>query len=285
MFFSTRFGRGVMAGVLSASVFALTPAFAADSAKDPVVAEVDGTAILRSELETLRDEMARQMPQIQSMPMDVLFSGLVQRAVDGQLLKAAAKSSGLENDPEVLAQLEAIKAELAQRAFLERAVEKRLGDAEMKTAYEDFLKANPAEEEVHARHILVAEEDTAKAIIKKLDGGADFSKLAEEESTGPSGPRGGDLGYFTKTDMVPEFAEAAFGMKAGEYTKAPVKTQFGFHVIKVEDKRMSTPPTFDEVKEQLRAEKTQEAVSAVLEGLRADAKVTVYDIDGNPVKE
>lgn len=286
MRFTTVFGRTLMAGALTASILAVSPVLAAeDGAKDPVVAEVDGAAIHRSDLEILKVEMSRQMPQIQTMPMEALFSGLVQRAVDGQLLKNAAKKANLESDPEVLKQLEEIKAELAQRAYLQRAVEARLGDKELKAAYDKFLADNPPHEEVHARHILVPDEAKAKEIIKKLDDGADFAKLAESESTGPSGPRGGDLGYFGKGDMVPEFAEAAFAMKAGEYTKAPVKTQFGFHVIKVEDKRMSTPQTFDEVKEQLKAEQTQAAVTAVLEELRVGAKVKLFDMDGKPVKE
>ena len=106
-------------------------------------------------------------------------------------------------------------------------------------------------EEIKARHILVEAEDTAKAIIEELKGGADFVELAKEKSTGPSGPNGGDLGWFTADVMVPEFSQAAMELKPGEITLAPVKTQFGYHVILVEDRRQQTPPSFEEMKDQL----------------------------------
>ena len=105
---------------------------------------------------------------------------------------------------------------------------------------------------MHARHILVKTKEEAEAIIKELDAGADFAKLAKEKSTGPVRPEGGDLGFFSPGQMVPAFEKAAFALKAGKYTKEPVKTQFGWHVIKVEEKRNAPPPEFDQVKDQVR---------------------------------
>ncbi|NJO38685.1 MAG: hypothetical protein HC871_15110, partial [Rhizobiales bacterium] len=124
-----------------------------------------------------------------------------------------------------------------------------------------------AYEEVRARHILLASEDDAKAVIAELEGGADFSELAKEKSTGPSGPQGGDLGYFKKGQMVPEFGDAAFAMDVGSTSAAPVKTQFGFHVIKVEDKR-KVEPSFEETEPQIRQEVARAIVTALVEDLR-----------------
>ena len=140
----------------------------------------------------------------------------------------------------------------------------------------------PAEEEVHARHILVATEDEAKALIAEIKKGAAFDKLAKEKSTDKaSGAEGGDLGWFKKTDMVKEFADAAFDLKKGELTETPVKTQFGYHVIKVEDRRKAPPPAFEEMADQLREEMAREAVTAQLDQLRSGAKIEKFNIDGS----
>ncbi len=145
----------------------------------------------------------------------------------------------------------------------------------MQSRYQDHLKANPPATEQHARHILVASEEDARAVITELDGGADFVELAKERSTGPSGPRGGDLGYFTSDQMVPEFSAAAQTLEPGQYTKDPVQTQFGWHVIKLEDRRESAPPSFADMEPQLRQEMTRENVETVLSELREDADVEI----------
>lgn len=119
------------------------------------------------------------------------------------------------------------------------------------------------------------------AIIKELDGGADFAELAKTKSTGPSGPRGGDLGYFAKGQMVPQFETAAFALEKGAYTKEPVQTQFGFHVIKVEDSRETTPPTFEESVDEIRNDMAQAAAAQYIEGLRGAAKIERFNIDGS----
>ena len=130
---------------------------------------------------------------------------------------------------------------------------------------------------------LVKTEDEAKAIIKNLRGGADFEATAKEKSTGPSGPNGGDLGFFGKGQMVPEFEKAAFALKKGKITDTPVKTQFGWHIIKVDDRRKSEPPSFDSIKQKLRTEISQEAGSKYVSGLRKEAKIERFDLDGKPL--
>jgi len=135
-------------------------------------------------------------------------------------------------------------------------------------------------EEVHARHILVANEDAAKKIIADLKKGGDFAALAKQHSTDPGAQNGGDLGFFKKDDMVPAFAEAAFALKPGEISATPVKTQFGYHVIKVEERRAAPPPSFEEAKEELRQRVIQEAVSKVSDAALAGAKVERMNLDG-----
>jgi peptidyl-prolyl cis-trans isomerase C len=124
--------------------------------------------------------------------------------------------------------------------------------SDIKARYDKEVAATPPEEEISARHILVETEEEAKALITELDAGKDFAELAKEKSTGPSAGQGGDLGFFTKGRMVPEFEAAAFEITPGEYGKEPVKTQFGWHVIKVEERRETAPPAFEEVADQVR---------------------------------
>ena len=144
---------------------------------------------------------------------------------------------------------------LQQRALhgelVEKGVVDKVTDAEVRARYDQEIANTPPVNEVHARHILVKTKEEAEAIIKQLDGGADFEKLANEQTSDPSGKSsGGDLGWFGPGQMVPEFDKAAFALEVGKYTKEPVQTQFGWHVIKVEDKRAKQPPAFDEVKDQ-----------------------------------
>ena len=137
------------------------------------------------------------------------------------------------------------------------------------------------EEEVHARHILVATEDEAKAVLAQLKGGADFATLAKEKSKDPGGAEGGDLGYFTKDQMVPEFAEVAFKLDKGQISD-PVKTQFGWHIIKVEDKRIKPRPTFEQVKPQIENYVAHRAQAQLVENLRKNATIERLDKQAAP---
>ena len=152
-------------------------------------------------------------------------------------------------------------------------------DADIKARYEKEVAATPTEEEVSARHILVKTEEEAKAIIAELDTGKDFSELAKEKSTGPSAAQGGDLGFFTKGRMVPEFEAVAFALKPGEYAKEPVKTQFGWHVIKLEDRRQAAPPAFEEVADQVRQVVMRERYGDLIKEARGEVEIEVLDPD------
>ena len=139
----------------------------------------------------------------------------------------------------------------------------------------------PPEEEVHARHILVATEAEAKDLLAELKKGTPIEKLAKDKSTDKaSGAEGGDLGWFKRTDMVKEFSDAAFALKKGELSETPVKTQFGYHIIKVEDRRQAPPPAFEEMAEQIREDLARETVTAFIDQLRSGAKIEKFNIDG-----
>jgi peptidyl-prolyl cis-trans isomerase C len=169
-----------------------------------------------------------------------------------------------------------------QDFWIQREIARLVTLEKIQAKYQERLKSMPPEEEVHARHILVATEPEAKAIIADLKKGAAFDKLAKEKSTDKaSGAEGGDLGWFKKTDMVKEFADAAFALKKGELSQTPVKTQFGYHVIKVEDRRKAPPPSFEELSGQIHQDLARETVTAMLNKLRADAKVEKFNPDGS----
>jgi len=205
------------------------------------------------------------------------------RLVDGMLITEAGRKAHLDQDPEVQLRLRRYEDRLIQEAYLNRAIKAAETEDQLKARYQTFAKEKAGREEVHARHILVKTEAEAKAIIAELDKGADFAELAKEDSTDPGGKSGGDLGYFGHDDMVKEVADTAFALPAGQYTKAPVKTEFGWHVIKVEDHRVSTPPSFDEARQEVSQLVAHDVVDAKLKELRSAAKVETYGLDGKPL--
>jgi peptidyl-prolyl cis-trans isomerase C len=166
--------------------------------------------------------------------------------------------------------------------YVDKMIQKGMSDAKLKAKYDKLIKDAPPREEINARHILLANEADAKAVIEQLKKGGDFAALAGEKSTDPAGKSsGGDLGWFTKEQMVPEFATAAFKLKKGEITETPVKTQFGWHVIKLEDRRTAKPPTFEQVKPQLADEVARDLIGEKMKELRTAAKIEVFNADGS----
>ncbi|MDB5492309.1 MAG: Foldase protein PrsA precursor [Micavibrio sp.] len=249
--------------------------------QDPVVAKIGKDEIKRSEVFGLITTLPDQVKQ---MPLDQLFPLALDQVINNKIVGEKAEKAKLEGDPEVAKLTEQAKSQIIRNVYVEHELGKMITEADLKKAYDKAVAAMP-KEEVHARHILVKDEATAKDIIKKLDGGAKFEDLASQSTDGPTAKNGGDLGYFNKTQMVPEFADAAFKLKPGSYSKDPIKTQFGYHVIKVEDKRPITPPKFEDVKAQLDAQVRREKLGTLLEKWQKDASITKFDINGAPVKE
>lgn len=261
----------LLAASLASVIFA-TPAMAQDAApaEDPVLATVNGEEILESEVRATQQGLPQQYRQL---PFEMLKPDLLTREINQRLLMIAGSDAGLAEDADVKARVEALQRRVIAETFLDRALDEAVTEDAIKAKYDEFVASNEPEPQVHARHILLESEEDAKAIIAELDDGADFAELAKEKSTGPSGPNGGDLGFFNRADMVAPFAEAAFAMDAGSYSKEPVQTQFGWHVILVEEKKAGTQPSLDEVRQQLTAEVTRDAITAIVDDLREKADI------------
>jgi peptidyl-prolyl cis-trans isomerase C len=246
---------------------------------DPVVARVNGTVLFRSDVMALRSTLP---PQMQQQPMDQLYPKLLEQIVAMTLVAQTARKAKLNEDPAVRKMTTLADEQILQDAYFNGMMKKEITEPKLKALYDEKVKNAPPHEEVHARHILVPTEDEAKAIIAELNKGADFAKLASEKTTDPAGKAsGGDLGYFSQNEMVPEFAKAAFALKKGEFTKAPVKTQFGWHVIKVEDRRDGKPPSYQEIAPQLARQMAQEIYAVKVKELAASAKIEMYNADGS----
>ncbi len=250
---------------------------------NPVVAKVDGQDISRVDV----FRYIKMMPaNVQQLPPQAVYPLALEQVVNTRLVQNKAEDSGLENDPEVQQQISMAKQQIIRSVYVQRAVDKEISDSDLKKKYDEAVGKTPAVEEIHAAHILVDSEAKAKELIGKLDAGEDFAKLASENSGDPGNKdKGGDLGWFAKQDMVPEFSEAVFKMGNGEISKTPIKTQFGYHVVKVEDKRDRPKPTLEEVKPQIQAELRREKLEGMLAQWREGAKIEKFDINGQPVKE
>jgi peptidyl-prolyl cis-trans isomerase C len=258
-----------------------TPVLAAD-ATDPVVARVNGTELHRSDVGR---ELQAMGPQAQKIPPQMLYPEVLNKMIATDIVSTQGYAQKLQNDPEVKSQLKGAEAQIVAQVYVRRTVAPKITEAKIKERYDQLSSKFKPQDEVRARHILVPSEDEANAIIKQLQGGADFAKLAQEKShdTGSS-KNGGDLGYFTHDVMVKQFAEAAFAMKPGEVSDKPIKTEFGYHVIKVEDKRKSAPPPLSEVHDEIANQIGQEMTAELVKSLEAKAKIERFNIDGTPLK-
>ena len=195
--------------------------------------------------------------------------------IDLKLVASKAVADKIEADPDFARKLAYYRDKIAMETVLGKVAKTADTEAAEHEAYDAAAKAQPPEPEIHARHILLPDEAAAKAALERVKKGEDFAKVATELSKDPGG-EGGDLGWFTKERMVPEFSEAAFKLEPGQISE-PVKSQFGWHIIKVEEKRMKTFPAFDQVKEQASHYVQQKAQTELITALRKDAKVERFD--------
>ncbi|WP_332685798.1 peptidylprolyl isomerase [Bosea sp. (in: a-proteobacteria)] len=247
------------------------PAFAQ---QDKVVAKVDGIEITESELALAADDLGERTAQ---MPEDRKREELISYLIDLKLGARAAAAAKIGEGPEFAKRLAYNRDKLLLDDYLTTEAKKAATPEAARKLFDDTVKTLKPEEEVHARHILVPDEAQAKAALERLKKGEDFAKVAGELSKDPgSGKEGGDLGWFSKERMVPEFAEAAFKLEKGQVSE-PVKSQFGWHVIKLEDKRTKPLPTFDEVKPQIDQYLVRKAQQDIIVGLRDKAKIERLD--------
>jgi peptidyl-prolyl cis-trans isomerase C len=249
---------------------AAAPAQQAPADPKEVVATVNGKPITRQDV---IDSAANLPPQYQAQ-IDAIFPQLLNRLIGFELVTDKGRAEGLADDPEVKKLVKQFEDEAIRQVYFSNYVKKAVTDDAIKTVYDADLSAHPPQPEIRAAHILVKTEDEAKAIIDQLNKGADFAQLAKEKSIDTqSGKDGGELGWFSKDTMVKEFSDAAFAMQRGEISKTPVKSQFGWHIIKIEDSRMQIPPTLEQRKDEIRGALAQEAAHKLVQDLIAGAKV------------
>ena len=273
--------RLVLATTALTAVALAAPAMAQPA--DPVVAIVNGTQIKKSDLEAAHQALPEQY---RPMPLEMLYDPLLDRVIDSQLLLAEAQKEKLGDNPKVQAEIVRAKDNVLRDSLVQQAIDKGTTPEKLQQAYNE-MKAQPgfAAEEVHALHILVEDEATANDLVKQIQGGADFATLAKEKSIDPSAKtNGGDLGYFKRDAMVPEFADAAFTQDVGKVGATPVKSQFGWHVILVVDRRQSVP-TLAEKEPELREQVAREVVNALVTEVRQGAKIQRFNADGTPKTE
>ena len=246
------------------------------SAEEKVVATINGKAITEADLTVADSEIGSDMG---TMAPDQKRMSLVEFLIDNQLFAEAAEGNKLGEGAAFESRLNYLKRRALRELYFEKVIKAAVTDTDAKKIYDDQVKLLKPEEEVQARHILVETEEKAKEIAGKLKSGGDFAALAKENSKDPgSKDNGGDLGYFTRGQMVPQFEEAAFKLEKGAVSD-PVQTQFGFHVIKVEDKRAKAPPAFEVVKDRILQNLLLQKASKEAIDLRSKAKIEIVDAD------
>ena len=239
---------------------------------DIIVATVDKEKIYLEEVMRLVEQLPKEF---KDKPLETYFSDIINDIIDTKLAAKIAKSENLMLEPKIANNMEIASNRVLAEAWISKKIKEKITEKEIKSAYDTFIADKKSREEISVKHILVKEEKEAINIINELENGADFSDLAKEKSIGPSGPSGGDLGYFTKGEMVPAFENAAFSLEIGTFTSKPVQTQFGWHVIILQDKRFAKPPKFAEVEIQIRQNLINQNLALIFEKLRSKAKINV----------
>ena len=249
--------------------------------QDLLLAKVNGQDIHLSDLNALAQtlpEEARQIPPAQLLPQ------LLSQAIDGKALVVMAKKEKLDQDPQVVHAMALANERTLQSALVSREVGPSIDEAKIRARYDATIAGKPGEEEVHASHILVPNEELAKKLIADIKAGGDFATLAKANSTDPGAANGGDLGFFKMGDMLPEFSAVAFSLKPGEVADKPVQTRYGWHVIKVIERRQAPAPTYEQAHEQLRQAMISEGINKLLASARSQVKIERFNPDGSVMK-
>jgi peptidyl-prolyl cis-trans isomerase C len=224
---------------------------------DPVVAQVDGTIIRQSDVVAALENLP---PQYAQVPRETLVKAVTEKLIDGTLAANRARAAGLDKDPVYLTARARAELQLLEQLFIQRLVARRVTERALRRRYQRDRKSLVREKQIRARHILLKTRQEALNIINELRRGKDFAELARKHSTGPSKAQGGDLGFFKREQMVVPFSKAAFTLPKGAYSKAPVQTKFGWHVIKVVDIKAAAPPRFEEVRAELERKMSDEVI-------------------------
>ena len=271
---ASRKGRNSLRNLIVAGAFALSASALVAPAQAQVVAKVGDREITAADVDQAAKDLAQQFANV---PEAERRARVLESLIDFNALSILAEQEGLDNDDELKRRLALLRARALHNDYFIKKVQPTVTEEMVRARYEKEIAGLTPEQQLKARHILVKTEDEAKAIIAELEGGADFAELAKTKSTGPSGPRGGDLGTFGKGQMVPAFETAAFALEKGAFSKEPVQTQFGFHVILVEDKIDQPLPTFEQSQQQLRQVLLSEAYAEAVKAGREKLGVNVLD--------
>jgi peptidyl-prolyl cis-trans isomerase C len=265
----------VATGVFAIALFASLPLRAEDA--NPVLVKVNGAEIRQSDVTLAEEELG---PSLAQMDPATKKENVLAFLIDMKIVAKAAEDKKIEDRPDFKARLAFTRNRLLMDNLLAAEGKAATTDEAMKKVYDEAAKQIEGEQEVHARHILVETEDEAKAIEAELKKGADFAELAKTKSKDPGAADGGDLGFFTKDQMVPEFSAVAFTLEPGKISD-PVKSQFGWHIIKVEEKRNRKAPDFEQVKPQIETYVTRKAQAEYVAKLREAAKIERMDQAAN----
>jgi len=268
-------GLPALAAVVAAFLLLPVTVVGAELPTDKVVATVNGQAITEGDLIIAAQEFDKDLAQV---PPDQQRAQLISIVVDIKLLALAAEAQGLDKSENVVRNLAFIKQRLLRNEYLKTKVMAAVTDDLVRQRFGEELATFVPADQVHVRHVLVKTEDEAKAVIADLDKGGDFAAIAKEKSQDPgSAPNGGDLGFIGRGQTVPPFEDAAFALAIGAYSKTPVQTNFGWHVIKLEEKRKEAPPTFDERRDQIRNDLLQQAFTKELAALHKAADIKIVE--------
>jgi peptidyl-prolyl cis-trans isomerase C len=273
------------AGISLAAAVAAAPAMAqkapsAGKKQDPektVVAVVEGQPIYQAEVLAAFRSLP---PKIQKEGLDKVYERVLELMIERRMMSIFGRREKYDQNPEVKRRLAIAEDQIIREVYLDSLIRKYLTEERVRAHYDEVVRKNPPTKEVRARHILVNSESKAKDLAKQAKNGSDFAKLASKNSIGPSAQRGGDLGYFTEGEMVKPFSDVAFKLKKGEVSATPVKTQFGWHIIKVEDVRTRKVPPFEKVKVQMEREVWEKLGKDFLRQYREQAKVERFSFDG-----
>ncbi len=257
---------------------AQTESAAGAPSDDQVVAVVKGRKVLFRDVRLAQENLPQQY---RGTPLAQIYKPLVKQLVERRLVQLAAEAENLADKPEVAGRIAQARARILEQAYLSDKVAAVATEVALRARYKANKTMAKGPDEVRASHILVETQAEADAIVAELEKGGDFAEIAKKKSKGPSGAKGGDLGYFTKDKMVPEFANAAFALKTGKIS-APVKTGFGWHVIKAVDRRQGQGPTFAERAPALRQAMAQQVVAELLAALAKEADIQIFELDGSP---
>ncbi len=258
-----------------------TPGFRAPIAgTDPVVGSVDGKLIYLSDLTRVTNALPEQM---QKMPFDSVMPVLLDRLIDHEALAMTARRAGLDKKLDIQREMQAAADQVLERAWLAQITPSQVTEAAIEARFNREYANRPATDEVRARHILVGSEAEAKSVLEELKGGADFAAVARVLSKDPDGKQGGDLGFFRRDQVWPGFADVAFSLQPGQVGPVPIHNEFGWHIVKVEERRLVAPPTLSEVRDKIRQELTNQAVQAAIADARSQMIIHKFNLDGSEI--